>query len=216
MNSSEGNETIEILDHMGRKIGTSDRSVANRFGLWHVCAQVWVILPKTVYGHAGILFQRRSANKKVAPGFLDISASGHVRAGYGALATAADELEEELGIKADAEKLIHVGRRIDMYEAPNVLSRIFAENYFFIFNGNPAELKIQKYELEGLAIVNLEDGIKLFSSQTERVTAVLFTPEGSREFTVAASEFIPRIDNVYLRAFIAAKSHINGEAIVAI
>ena len=52
-----------------------------------------------------VLLQKRAITKKVRPGEFDISAAGHIDAGEAAVETAVREVGEELGLRADPNKL---------------------------------------------------------------------------------------------------------------
>jgi isopentenyldiphosphate isomerase len=199
--SEHEEEMVDAVDHNGKKIGVVSRRVANRIGIWHYCAQVFVIV-----GHgssSAILFQRRSRNKKVSPGVLDISASGHVPAGETTRTTAAQELHEELGIAIPEDDFVYVGRRIDMYEDGRILSRIFADVYITSFDALPATLRYQEAELDELVLVQVKDILDIFLLDARpECEAYSFDEVGKLSkttVTVKAADFLPRIDNLYLR-----------------
>jgi len=202
-NPAEANEEmIEALNHMGEKIGMASRKLANKIGIWHLCSQVFVFV-RQPDGAYSIIFQRRSTKKSVSPGVLDISASGHVVTGSNAKDTALQELREELGVAVSEDDLIHVGRRIDMYEAPGVLSRIFADVFVVALQELPKGFTYERSELDEIVLVPAKSLIVLFGEggSTECV-AYRITGEGqltSESIIVKPNEFLPRIDNLYIR-----------------
>lgn len=105
----EKKEFFEILTESGEPTGVvRERSLVHRTGEPHATAHVWVIRPND-QGTWDFLLQKRSRYKDSSPGKYDISSAGHVSAGQGYLETAVRELEEELGIHAEAADLEYVG-----------------------------------------------------------------------------------------------------------
>ncbi|RKN38883.1 NUDIX hydrolase [Micromonospora endolithica] len=194
-------ELVEAVDHRGNPIGIVGRQLANRLGIWHVCAQVFVLAK--VEGVPAVVFQRRSRTKTVSPGVLDISASGHVVAGQTVQSAAARELAEELGLKVSADSLVHVGRRVDMYEAPGVLSRIFADVYVVVTDQDPGTLNFDPVEIDELVVVPAADLLGIFvDGSSPSCHAYQLDKQGlarSRRVVVRASDFLPRFDNLYAR-----------------
>lgn len=110
-------ELFDVLTAEGEKTGVvRERGVAHRDGSPHAASHVWIVRENGRGGH-DVLLQKRSAGKDSYPGCYDISAAGHVAAGDGYLETALRELQEELGIGADAGSLHLVGTHHGMFEA---------------------------------------------------------------------------------------------------
>lgn len=76
-------------------------------GAFHAASHVWV-WRVGVFGEIEFLLQRRS-EKQTWPGYLDISAAGHVDYGEDPITTALKETEEEIGLKITREDLSIVG-----------------------------------------------------------------------------------------------------------
>ncbi|MEW5772679.1 MAG: NUDIX domain-containing protein [Thermodesulfobacteriota bacterium] len=94
-------ELVDVVDEADRPIGVLPLAEVHRQGLYHRSVRV------AVFDHAGrVYLQKRSKAKELYPGRLDLSATGHVRAGESREAAALRELQEELGIAA--ERLRHV------------------------------------------------------------------------------------------------------------
>ena len=93
-------ERIDIYDNLGQKSGKSEaKDEAHRKALLHRGVCVWIMNSKRE-----ILLQTRSSHV-MFPDMLDISFSGHIRAGETPLEAVKREGCEELGINIDASKL---------------------------------------------------------------------------------------------------------------
>ena len=109
-------EVFDLVDERGLPTGeTAEREEAHRLGLRHRVAHVWVI--RREGGETQVLLQKRSRNKDSYPGLWDTSSAGHIPAGAQPLPSALRELEEELGIRADARDLKFIGQFRIQYEA---------------------------------------------------------------------------------------------------
>jgi len=100
---NDGDELFDVLDDTGTPTGRAKRRAAvHRDGDWHRAFHLWVVHPD---GY--VLLQRRSREKDLAPGKVDVSVGGHLRAGEVWL-HALREAEEEIGLEvgpADVEFL---------------------------------------------------------------------------------------------------------------
>ena len=93
-------EFIDIYDELGEKCGkTEEKYEAHRKGLLHKGVCVWII-----NSNDQILLQTRNS-QVMFPNMMDISFSGHVKAGETSLEAALREGKEELGIDLEIDKL---------------------------------------------------------------------------------------------------------------
>ena len=84
---------LEVLDEAGLPTGAlKARAAIHRDGDWHRAFHLWVMHPD---GH--VLLQRRSAQKDLAGGKVDVSVAGHLRPGE-TLLDILREAEEEIGL----------------------------------------------------------------------------------------------------------------------
>jgi len=91
--TDEAGEVLDLLDEHGRPTGeTKARAAVHRDGDWHRAFHLWVMHPD---GY--VLLQRRSQAKDLAPGKVDVSVGGHLRAGE-IWIDALREAEEEIGL----------------------------------------------------------------------------------------------------------------------
>ncbi|QJT08119.1 NUDIX hydrolase [Oceanidesulfovibrio marinus] len=86
-------ELVDIVDETDTPFAVMPLATAIKQSLFRRAVLV------LVYDRAGRLYlQRRSRTKQLYPGRLDLSATGHVRAGESRLDAATRELNEELGL----------------------------------------------------------------------------------------------------------------------
>lgn len=115
-------ELFDIVNENGIPTGEIvERSVAHKNDVRHRTAHVWVVRKSD--GKIQVLLQKRAAGKESFPGCYDTSSAGHIHAGDEPLESALRELEEELGIKAEASDLSFAG--------------IFHSHYEKVFNEKP-------------------------------------------------------------------------------
>jgi isopentenyl-diphosphate Delta-isomerase len=89
-------ELVEIVDAQDRPLGVVPLVEAHKQALMH--RSVMVLIHDS---DNRVYLQRRSPSKKIYPGFWDLSATGHVKAGEAREDAARRELREELGIEAN-------------------------------------------------------------------------------------------------------------------
>jgi len=93
-------EFIDIYDDLGQKCGkTEEKDKAHKFALIHRGVCVWII-----NSNQEILLQTRSGHV-MFPNMMDISFSGHIKAGETSLEAAMREGREELGINIVTDNL---------------------------------------------------------------------------------------------------------------
>lgn len=206
-------ELIDVLDYRGRPVGVADRRVANTTGLLHLCSQVWIgavrgfTTPTPV-----VFFQKRSAQKLVAPGLLDVSASGHVKVGASAEATAMLETREELGIDLMGSQTSYLGRRFDQFQEGAADSRIFADVYLAILALENCVFVPDKNEVDEIVEIGVSEGMAFFSGKSNTLRGWVVWPTVEREpRSLSFSNFIYRPDNYYYKVCHAAFAKMNGE-----
>lgn len=89
-----GEEIVQVVDDDNREAGTVSRREMRARGLVHRASYI------LVFNSKGELFvQKRTREKDIYPGYLDVAAGGVVLAGESYMDAARRELEEELGIR---------------------------------------------------------------------------------------------------------------------
>jgi isopentenyldiphosphate isomerase len=187
------------------------RDEAHRAGAWHGAFHCLVIGERDGRAHA--LFQKRSAAKKIAPGKFDVSVGGHYASGEDATTAGPRETREELGLGVSFNDLVPLGRRVFVYCFTAGMKEYEFQDVFLLPRDvRPGELVLQADELDGVIEMELEQGIALFAGHAARVEVVLHKPDGRTEgATIKAEDFVPCLDNYYLKLLLLAKRYFQGE-----
>jgi len=157
-------ELIDIYDENNNPIGVQSlRNEAHRDGLWHRVINI------CIYNSKGeILLQLRSKDKMIYPDMWDISVAGHIGAGEEPLTAALRETGEETGLNAKIEDLHFYKIRPEQYQKGDVNMKEFLYIYLLKYDGDIANLKIQKEELQEIKfipITKIEEGLKAGSKK---------------------------------------------------
>lgn len=145
-------ELIDLLNEEGKLIGTVDKAVAHRDGLWHKSVHVWVLNQNNE-----ILMQKRCAQKKFFPNHWDVSFAGHVGAGESTSLTAVREGEEELGINLKESDLEFLFTIKEKFAWGNIQSNEFVDVYLMRTNLKIEDFKYQQEEVEEARYFSLKD-----------------------------------------------------------
>jgi isopentenyldiphosphate isomerase len=211
--STEGlTETFDILDCTGRKTGeVIARDEAHRTGVWHGAFHCLIISSRDGRGRA--LFQKRAAQKKIAPHKFDVSVGGHYSAGEDAKVAGPREIREELGLDVRFADLMPLGRRVFVYcFTPGVIEYEFQDVFMLVRDIRSDAVVLQKEEVDGVLEMDLAQGVGLFSGNRATAECFLTRPGTPCErVLVSADDFVPCIDNYYLKLMLLAQRYMNGE-----
>jgi len=209
----EGAEAFDALDCSGTKTGERiARDEAHRTGAWHGAFHCLIVYERDGRGVA--LFQKRSLEKKIAPGKFDVSVGGHYAAGEDAAIAGPREIKEELGLDVRFSELLPLGRRIFVYcFTPGVMEYEFQDVFLLGRRPHPGEVQLQREELDGIIELDVEQGIALFSGKITSLTIVLLRSDGlQKTIAVTADDFVPCLDNYYLKLLLLAQRYVRGES----
>lgn len=201
-------EMVDVLDDSGAPSGrVAAKGEAHRLGLLHGCAHVWI----AAQGHAGegpgLLVQRRAASKETWPGYLDVTAAGHLGAGEGPVEGALRELEEELGLRAQAEDLVPLGvRRVEL-GIPAGTDREVQHVFLLVRATEAGELRLQREEVEAVLRLRLSDTAALAEGEPVELEG----PEGPAR--VRITDFVPGEDGYLRRVSRAARDVLTGREV---
>jgi isopentenyldiphosphate isomerase len=192
-------ELLDILDESGRSTGEVVRkSEAHRLGLWHRCFHCWICGSDP--GGPYLLLQRRAATKDTWPNYLDVTAAGHLAAAEETL-DGLREVEEELGLRVEPERLVPLGTRRVEQEIPGGCDREF-HDVFLLFDATPPEdLRLQKEEVEAVFRLDLDDVEALY--ETGSAPAREYADDTVSGTQIHLAEFVPKEED-YLRSVAGA------------
>lgn len=191
-------EWLDVFDEQGRWRGWQDRETVHRLGLWHRTFHCWVLLGPPA--EPALLFQRRSAAKKTHPGYLDVAAAGHLRAGE-PVRSGVREVAEELGVAPAFGELIPLGVTATVLTGPDWVDRERCHEFLWITTRRLEDFRPDPNEVEALVLVGWEDAGRLFGGGAERVEARIRAGAAGRTdvVRVGLADFVPRGAHYYRR-----------------
>ena len=123
-------EILEIVNSAGEVVGSALRSeVHGNPSMMHRVVHVLVVNTR-----GGILLQKRSSHKDVAPGKWDTSVGGHVGAGEDIFSSSVREMYEELGIEGHEPEYLYSYVHSNDYETELVTTYRCVYEGEIIFN----------------------------------------------------------------------------------
>ena len=137
------------------------KSEAHRLGLWHRCFHCWICGFDP--GGSYLLLQRRAATKDTWPGYLDVTAAGHLASGEKTL-DGLREVEEELGLRIEPERLVPLGTRRVEQEIPGGCDREIHDVFLVCDATPPGDLRLQKEEVEAVFRLDLDEVEALYEN----------------------------------------------------
>ena len=197
---------LDILDESGRPTGeVVAKSEAHRLGLWHRCFHCWICGSDP--GGSYLLLQRRAGTKDTWPGYLDVTAAGHLAAGEETL-DGLREVEEELGLRIVPERLVPLGTRRGEQEIPGGCDKEL-HDVFLVFDATPLEdLRLQKEEVEAVFRLDLDDVQVLY--ETGSAPAREYAAGRTSATRIHLAEFVPKDEGYLGRVAGAARRHLSG------
>ena len=196
-------ELLDILDESGLPTGeVVPKSEAHRLGLWHRCFHCWVC--GSELGGSYLLLQRRAATKDTWPGYLDVTAAGHLATGEETL-DGLREVEEELGLRIEPERLVPLGTRRVEQEIPGGCDRELHEVFLVFDDTPPGNLRLQKEEVEAVFRLDLDDVQTLY--ETGSAPAREYAEGRTSATRIHLAEFVPKEEG-YLRGVTGAARHL--------
>ncbi len=200
-------ERIDVLDEHGELTGEAVwKSEAHRRGLWHRCFHCWISGLDDSLGPY-LLAQRRAPRKDTWPGYLDVSAAGHLQSGEGPL-DGLRELEEELGLSPEPERLIRLGTRRIEQRIPGGLDREFHTVFLLLDSTPPERMRLQEGEVASMLRIRLDYAQKLGGG--EAVTVEEWVEGNPSRAQVSLADFVPNDDDYLQRVTKAAREALSG------
>jgi isopentenyldiphosphate isomerase len=205
-------EYLDILDCTGKKTGGKiSREDAHRSGTWHGAFHCLIIYEREGTGRA--LFQLRSSEKLIAPGTFDVSVGGHYSSGEDAKTAGPREIREELGLGVNFGDLFPIGKRTMVYcFSPGIKEYEFQDVFLLPRRVSWEDMALQASEVDALLELEIEAGIRLFSGEIQKAEGRIFrTGRNAQPAPVSAGDFVPCMDNYYLRLLLLAQRYLSGE-----
>jgi isopentenyldiphosphate isomerase len=201
-------ELLDILDESGRPTGeVVPKGEAHRLGLWHRCFHCWICGSDP--GGSYLLLQRRAGTKDTWPNYLDVTAAGHLAAGEETL-DGLREVEEELGLRVEPDRLVPLGTRRVEQEIPGGFDRELHE-VFLLFDATPLrDLRLQKEEVEAVFRLDLDDVEALY--ETGSAPAREYANGRTSVTQIHIAEFVPKEEGYLRRVACAARRLLSGVA----
>ena len=200
-------ELVDVRDgETGERTGEVVwKSEAHRRGLWHRCFHCWVFGAGA--GRPYLLVQRRSATKDTWPGYLDVTAAGHLAAGEEPL-DGLREVKEELGLRVDPGRLTPLGTLRAKQRIPGGLDREFHDVFLLCDDTPPGDLRLQREEVEAVLGIGLDDAEALGAAGS--APAREYRDGEVSEVQVHVSDFVPNTDGYLRRVAVAARAALDG------
>lgn len=149
-------EYVDIIDENNNLTGrTTTRSNLSKFNYWHRIIVAWVVNEKNE-----VLFQKRAAVKRYNPNIWSIT-GGQILKGETPLEGAIRELNEELGIEINKEKmqLIDITTTFGKVEEENVNRYIY--EYLYRTDVKIEDFVLQEEEVSEVKYLTVDEIKKL-------------------------------------------------------
>ena len=199
-------ELLDILDESGRPTGEIlAKSEAHRLGLWHRCFHCWICGSDAAGPY--LLLQRRAATKDTWPGYLDITAAGHLSAGEETL-DGLREIEEELGLQVDPERLVPLGTIRVEQQLPAGYDRELHEVFLLRDDTPPERLSLQEEEVESIYRLALDDVETLYA--TGEAPAREYAQGRTSTTRIYLTELVPKNEDYLAQIAGAARQLLSG------
>ena len=202
------NEAFDIYDESLRHIGVKSREAVHRDGDWHQVFHCWVI-GREADGVQYVILQIRKDDKDMYPGKVDISAAGHLEAGE-SVADGRREIEEELGLRVNFERLVPLGRRLGIARYRDLIDCQICHVFLYECDLALQDYNYGKAEISGLLKLPIDVGVRLLAGELDNVT-VEAVGLGANRITICADDFIASVDRYALKALLLARRYFAGE-----
>jgi isopentenyldiphosphate isomerase len=201
-------ELFDIYDEDLNHIGIKSREDVHRDGDWHMGFHCWVI-GRDDKGECFVILQKRAPDKDTFPDKIDISAAGHLEAGE-TVEDGQRELQEELGLVVPFDDLVSLGRRVSIKKYKTLTDCEIVNVFLYECNQPLNAYNYQAEEISGLVKLSIDDGLRLFSGEVDRLT-VDAVGLGQDKIEITTNDFVPSIDNYGYKIMVLAKRYFAGE-----
>lgn len=141
---------------LGKAITRADAAV----GALHGASHVWIWRQHD--NQIEVLVQKRAKDKLTWPGYLDISAAGHIDAGETPIAAAVRETHEEINLHIDIDNLrLLFVRHVDDETGSGVREHEFVWVYLYALQEPSEDLRLEDGEVDEIQWLPLDKLAKL-------------------------------------------------------
>lgn len=156
---------IETFDAVGNKDGKQATFMeVHRNGLWHKAAHIFVADNK-----GNIVLQQRTKNVATYPLYFDVSAGGHVDAGYSVLETAIKETKEELGITVSNDTMLFLGTYKESSVWKELINNEFVYVYLCVTETPLATLSFEPEEVQSLLVFPWQELKTIYKDKSKMI-----------------------------------------------
>ncbi|MEM9561774.1 MAG: NUDIX domain-containing protein [Actinomycetota bacterium] len=200
-------ELLAVVSPTGVPLGSGARTDVHRDGHWHAVFHCLVVRPGLP---ARVVLQRRHRAKPTFPGLLDLSATGHLRAGEQPR-DGVRELREELGVDVDPDRLHDVGVRLLADDTPEGRNRERV-HLFFLADDRPLEAFVPgEREVHSVVEAGVTDLLALAGGEPGPIPGIEFRPgDGSLPVEIRAGDLVDPIDGYWTVALVMAERFAAG------
>ncbi len=206
-------ELLAVVSPTGVPLGSGPRPDVHRDGHWHAVFHCLIVRSEAP---ARVVLQRRHRSKPKFPDLLDLSATGHLRAGESP-EDGVRELREEIGVDADPAQLVPVGVRLladDTAEGRN-RERV---HLFFLTDDRPLDAyEPGPGEVESVVEAEVADLLELAGGAPGPVPGLECRAGGRPEpIEIRAGDLVEAIDGYWTVALIMAERFAAGRGPIGV
>ncbi len=140
-------ELLFIVDENNNPLEPKPRSFAHKKGFWHRTTGIWIFNSR-----GQVLCQKRSFKKDTKPGYWEAFFGGHLAVGEDYLQSAANEVNEELGLSVKPQDLI----AYKVFKSDNPDHKEFQQVLFLNIDLDISKFDFEKEEIDKLKWVDLD------------------------------------------------------------
>lgn len=201
-------EYLDIYNDNHELIGTCEKKLAHKLGMWHEVFTCQMINPKKKTA----IFQIKNHlhNHIHDKDLIEITVGGHYKSGE-KLQDGIRELEEETSLTASFDDLKYLGvRQIATTVNENYIVREFQQIFLYFTEQEVQSFKSTDDEVSQFIEFDIDELIDLLLKKKKYI----YGYENSQKVKITLDNFVEsylKHDQLYLRLMIAAKRYISGE-----
>lgn len=202
-------ELIDIYNENHKYLGTCEKSLAHKLGLWHEVFN-GIIVNKE---RKSVIFQMKNAkhNEVHDVNKIEISVGGHYQSGE-KIQDGIREIKEECGIEIDFKDLIYLGeRQVSTVVKEDYIVREFQKIFIIPYMGDVTNLKCNDDEVDSFIEFKITDCIDLFLKKSNSIVGI---DSNRKNIEVTLQNFVESYlngDELYFRLVVASKRFAENE-----